>query len=214
MQNASQHWNQIISQLPSPHFLQTDEWAQVKAKYGWIPYYAVWTEDGKFHVSTHLQLPISNRCVAAALILKRQILRRGMAARLSVLYSPKGPLMDWANASLKTRVLNDLQSFAKQHGGIFLKIDPDVVLGRGVPAQAGEVNEETGKAVTEELTRRGWKFSAGQIQFRNTVIVDLSASEEEILMRMKQKTRYNIRLAEKKRRDGSCWHASGFFHAV
>ena len=44
-------WNELISKLPNPHFLQTYEWGQVKAKYGWTPYYAVWTDDGKFHVS-------------------------------------------------------------------------------------------------------------------------------------------------------------------
>ncbi|MDD2921921.1 MAG: peptidoglycan bridge formation glycyltransferase FemA/FemB family protein [Anaerolineales bacterium] len=191
----NKNWNQIISSLPNPHFLQTYEWAQVKAKYGWIPYYAIWTDDGKFHVSTNHQLPVTNYS-AAALILKRQILRRGMVARLSVLYSPKGPLLDWSNESLRTRVLNDLQSFAKQQGGIFLKVDPDVVLGRGVPESNADLTPR--HDVTDELKHRGWKFSAEQIQFKNTVLIDLSATEEEIIMRMKSKTRYNIRLAEKK----------------
>ncbi|NQU29485.1 MAG: peptidoglycan bridge formation glycyltransferase FemA/FemB family protein, partial [Anaerolineae bacterium] len=48
------------------------------------------------------------------------------------------------------------------------------------------------------LDKRGWRFSDDQIQFRNTVLVDLSASEDGILARMKQKTRYNIRLSGRK----------------
>ncbi|WKZ34831.1 MAG: peptidoglycan bridge formation glycyltransferase FemA/FemB family protein [Anaerolineales bacterium] len=193
-------WNQIISQLPSPHFLQTYEWGQVKAKYGWIPYYAVWTKDGKFTVSqTNENWSLeTGHYLAAALILKRQVISRGFAARLSILYAPKGPLMDWEDESLRRRVLDDLQSFAKKQGSIFLKIDPDVVLGRGVPQSEDEILENGGQAVMSGLRRRGWVESSDQIQFRNTVIVGLSASEEEILMRMKQKTRYNVRLAEKK----------------
>jgi peptidoglycan pentaglycine glycine transferase (the first glycine) len=191
-------WNEIISKLPNPHFLQTYEWGQVKAKYGWTPYYAIWTDDGKFHVSTNYQLPITNHPVAACLILKKQILNRGFAARLSILYAPKGPLLDWDNAPLRIRVLNDLQSFAKKQGAIFLKIDPDIVLGRGVPNSEGEVKENNGQTAVSELTRRGWVYSSDQIQFRNTVLVDLSATEEEMLARMKPKTRYNIRLSEKK----------------
>jgi peptidoglycan pentaglycine glycine transferase (the first glycine) len=185
-------WNEIISKLPDPHFLQTYEWGQVKAKYGWTPYYAIWTEDGKFSVSSNYQLPVT-KVVAAALILKRTAFRR-----FSIFYAPKGPLMDWTNESLRKRVLDDLQSFAKKQGAIFLKLDPDVVLGRGVPASVDEVTENSGQAVMSDLRRRGWVESPDQIQFRNTVMVDLSASEEDILMRMKQKTRYNVRLAEKK----------------
>lgn len=193
-------WNEIVSKLPDPHFLQTYEWGQVKAKYGWTPYYAVWTEDGKWKVESNIGAlsTFHSPIIAAALILKRQIISRGFAARLSILYAPKGPLMDWTNESLCKRVLDDLQFFAKKEGAIFLKIDPDVVLGRGVPVGVDDVTENGGQAVRSDLKRRGWVESSDQIQFRNTVIVDLSAGEEDILMRMKQKTRYNIRLAEKK----------------
>lgn len=191
----SNSWNQIISNLPDPHFLQSYEWGQVKSKYGWSPYYAVWTADGKFTVSQsadNWSLDTGN-FVAASLILKRTAFRR-----FSIFYAPKGPLMDWTNESLRKRVLDDLQSFAKKQGAIFLKLDPDVVLGHGVPASMDEVTEKGGQAVMSDLKRRGWVEASDQIQFRNTVMVDLSASEEEILMRMKQKTRYNVRLAEKK----------------
>ena len=188
-------WNEIISKLPAPHFLQTYEWGQVKAKYDWVPYYTVWTANGKFTVSqtTENWSLDSSNYVAAALILKRTALRR-----FSIFYAPKGPLMDWTNEPLRKRVLDDLQSFAKKQGAIFLKLDPDVVLARGVPASVDEVTENSGQAVMSDLRHRGWVESSDQIQFRNTVMVDLSASEEEILMRMKQKTRYNVRLAEKK----------------
>ena len=196
-------WNSLIANLPNPHFLQTYEWGQVKSKYGWSPLYAIWTEK-QFSVFSN-QLPDSgnwslhtDHCVAAAMILKRQVLRNGFAARLSILYSPKGPLLDWSNQSLRNRVLDDLQSLAKKQGAIFLKMDPDVVLGTGVPRSADDRVDPIGQAVMSEMRRRGWEDSSDQIQFRNTVLIDLTPSEEEILMRMKQKTRYNIRLAEKK----------------
>jgi len=192
-------WDSLISNLSSPHFLQTYEWGQVKAKYGWTPLYSVWDTDGSWKVESDLnQLSLFKSPVAAAMILKRQILRRGFAARLSILYTPKGPLLDWSNVPLRNRVLDDLQSFAKKQGAIFLKMDPDVVLGTGIPQSENDDTDNNGQSVVSDLKQRGWVFSSDQIQFKNTVLIDLKPSEEELLARMKQKTRYNIRLAERK----------------
>jgi lipid II:glycine glycyltransferase (peptidoglycan interpeptide bridge formation enzyme) len=193
-------WNSLISNLPNPHFLQTYEWGQVKSKYGWSPVYLVWDDQGKMMEERDLNnlSSFDFHPSAAALILKRQILSNGFAARLCILYSPKGPLLDWSNEPLRNRVLNDLQSFAKKQGAIFLKMDPDIILGTGIPSSEEDVIDQEGQAVKSVLKRRGWAYSSDQIQFRNTVLLDLTLSEEEILARMKQKTRYNIRLAEKK----------------
>jgi peptidoglycan pentaglycine glycine transferase (the first glycine) len=191
-------WNSIISHLPNPHFLQTFEWGQVKARYGWTPFYALWFEDGSFFIASQPPETQSTAPIAACLLLKRAIPIRGLAGRFSVLYAPKGPLLDWSNNFLRKRVLDDLQSFAKKQGAIFLKIDPDVILGTGIPG-ADDVVDESGEAVVQsELMQRGWNYSSDQIQFRNTVLIDLQPTEAEMLGRMKQKTRYNIRLAEKK----------------
>jgi peptidoglycan pentaglycine glycine transferase (the first glycine) len=193
-------WNSIIARLPNPHFLQTYEWGQVKAKYGWEPIYLAWDSQGKMKEARNAR-DLSSFAFypsAAALVLKRQIIRSGFAARLSILYAPKGPLLDWANEPLRSRVLDDLQSYARRQGAIFLKMDPDVVLGQGIPHTEADVINYTGQAVKSLLERRGWQYSSDQIQFRNTVLIDLAPSEQEMLTRMKQKTRYNIRLAEKK----------------
>jgi len=193
-------WNSIISSLPNPHFLQTYEWGQVKAKYGWQPIYLVWDQQGNMKVEIEAERLSSFAFppAAAALILKRKILRDGFAARLSILYSPKGPLLDWTNEPLRTRVLNDLQSIAKRQGAILLKIDPDVVLGTGVHQGEDDAVDNNGQVVMSELKHRGWEYASDQIQFKNTVLIDLNPTEAELLARMKQKTRYNVRLAEKK----------------
>ena len=199
---ANNPWDQLISQLPTPHLLQTYEWGQVKAKYGWEPIFVIWSNKSfksyKSYKSDQLdQLDLSD-IIAAALVLKRHIPIGGFAARLNILYIPKGPLMDWSDESLREHVLEDLQSFAKRQGAIFMKIDPDVMLGTGIPGSEDAVENNDGQAVMSALKRRGWRFSADQIQFRNTVLIDLSPSEDEMLARMKQKTRYNVRLAGKK----------------
>jgi peptidoglycan pentaglycine glycine transferase (the first glycine) len=194
------NWNSLITKLPNPHFLQTYEWGQVKAKGGWTPLYAVWTLDGKWRVDQDASLfaTLPSPVLAACLILKRRIPVGGLGAKLCILYCPKGPNLDWNDAPLRKRVLDDLQSFARQQGAIFLKLDPDVVLGRGLPGAEDDITEPGGEAVRADLSRRGWRFSEEQIQFRNTVLLDVSPSEEDMLARMKQKTRYNLRLASKK----------------
>jgi len=196
----SNSWDRLIACLPNPHLLQTWEWAQVKAKYGWQPMPFVWegAVGGQQSAVSGQQSAISDQRSAAAMVLKRSIPVGGFAKKMCVLYVPKGPLMDWNNAALRKRVLDDLQSLAKTEGAIFVKIDPDIVLGTGIPGSEEGREDDSGQVVRSDLQRQGWKFSQDQIQFRNTVVIDLIPSEEELLARMKQKTRYNIRLAEKK----------------
>jgi len=192
-------WNNLISKLPNSHLLQTWEWSQIKAKYDWEPMPIVWfKKSNKSDQVDLLDKSDLSDTVAASMVLKRRIPIRGMAAKLSILYLPKGPLMDWSDEVLRERVLDDLQAFAKRQGAIFMKIDPDVKLGTGVPGDEADVIDNGGQAVMSVLKRRGWKFSSNQIQFRNTVMIDLSESDDEMLARMKQKTRYNVRLAGKK----------------
>ena len=184
-----QAWNECIASLPLPHLLQTWEWSQVKARYGWEQLPFVWN---------HPLSPASAAPVAAALVLKRSVAVAGFAKKMCVLYIPKGPNLDWNDVNLRKRVLGDLQSLARQQGAIFVKLDPDVLLGTGIPETPDSIESSDGQALGAELVLSGWKFSKDQIQFRNTVLVDLTVSEEQMLTRMKQKTRYNIRLAQKK----------------
>lgn len=180
----SDTWNSIIATFPEPHLLQTWQWGQVKARFGWAPSHRLWGDEHKPD--------------AAALILQRHIPIAGFAARLRVLYLPKGPLLrDWGDEASREKVLDDLQSLARQRGAIFLKMDPDIILGVGAPGEPGAEFSPLGGMLQAELQSRGWRYSAEQIQFRNTVIVDLTLSEEEMLARMKQKARYNVRLADR-----------------
>jgi peptidoglycan pentaglycine glycine transferase (the first glycine) len=185
---SASEWNTLIGMLPGAHLLQTWEWGQVKATQGWEPMWLVWeSETGK-----------QKTVAAAVMVLKKQVIRRGFAARLCILYAPKGPMMDWSNAALRKLVIDDMQAWAKKQGAIFLKVDPDVWTGTGVPGNEDARFDEVGQNVESELKRRRWLFSSEQIQFRNTVVIDLTRSEDEMLAGMKQKTRYNVRLAEKK----------------
>jgi len=195
---CSQVWDNLIASLPGAHFLQTAEWSQVKAQVGWKPFYLVWgTEDGKTSLYIN-QWPAHISVSAAALVLQRELKLGGFSARLRMLYTPKGPLLDWENESLKERVLIDLQIFARQENAIFIKIDPDVIIGHGEPGSEPIQEKSTAAAVQKYLETNGWRFSTDQVQFRNTVLLDLTGSESELLERMKQKTRYNIRLASRK----------------
>ncbi len=195
-------WNDLIAGLPDAHLLQSYEWGQLKARYGWQTLYLVWLAGGQGpRVAEDVQALADlqpSQVLAAALVLRKKVLSRGFAARLCILYSPKGPLLRWQDAGLRGRVLDDLQVFARRQAAIFFKFDPDVVLGRGLPGTESDQPDQLGLTIERELAARGWRYSDEQIQFRNTVMLDVDLPDEDLLARMKQKTRYNVRLGQKK----------------
>lgn len=173
-------WHTALSKLPMAHALQSWTWGAFKSRWGWSmhPYLLTIAES-------------SWEPLAAALVLKRPFPRTPFC----MLYVPKGPLLNYSDAALREQVLVQLEKLARQHRAIFIKIDPDVVQAWGLEA---ERPSPTGKRFVEQLKTRGWHYSSEQIQFKNTVQLNLEQSEDELLAAMKQKTRYNIRLAGRK----------------
>lgn len=119
------------------------------------------------------------RVVAAAQVLRRPVPK----TPFGVMYVPKGPAVDLSDTSRFGQVLGALEQFTRAQRAIFVKVDPDLGPGAGA---------------ADALAERGWRASAEQIQFHNSVTLDLARSEEAILAGMKPKWRYNLRLAERK----------------
>jgi lipid II:glycine glycyltransferase (peptidoglycan interpeptide bridge formation enzyme) len=85
---------------------------------------------------------------------------------------------------------------------VWLKIDPDVIAATGVPGNsdpdAPDVPYPPGQILLKMLRERGWRFSGDQVQFRNTIVIDLSLSEDDLLAQMSQNTRRKVRTGEKR----------------
>ena len=117
---------------------------------------------------------------------------------VSIAYIPKGPLLNWADTALRTRVLRDLEQFTRGRGAFLAKLDPDVTVGTGIPESPEDLIDPDGQEIIQTLKQTGWVYSDNQIQFPNTVVIDLTASEDALMAGFKQKTRYNIRLADRR----------------
>ncbi|MEK6575174.1 MAG: peptidoglycan bridge formation glycyltransferase FemA/FemB family protein, partial [Chloroflexota bacterium] len=113
------------------------------------------------------------------LVAGAQMLFRPLPAALyNIAYIPKGPLVDWSNESLVEFLFKSLDNVAQSANAVFLKIEPP----------ASNFKRQTSNM----------QPSPHVIQPRRTLTIDLRPDEEAILAAMKQKTRYNIRLAAKK----------------
>ncbi|MFQ5410016.1 MAG: lipid II:glycine glycyltransferase FemX [Anaerolineales bacterium] len=173
-------WRAITRALANTQFLQSWEWGEFRANMdGWTVSRFVW--EAKLGP------------VAAAQVLRRTEQLVGLSA--SLMYVPRGPLLNWSDTVLPHEVLGQLANHARHVGAMFVKIDPALPMGYGVPGAADARPAPVGEAVRTRLVADGWRFSSEQIQFRNTVLLDITASEESLLASFKQKTRYNIRLA-------------------
>ncbi len=174
-------WDALIASRDDTHFLQSWAWGEVKKATHWSPLRLAW------FCGEHL--------AGAACLLFRPIRFGPISAAIS--YIPRGPLLNWNDPDVCDAILDDILLTARQSRAVFLKMDAEIITARGVPGE-DESADPSGKMILERLLRKGWKRSPEQIQFRNTMWIDLGGGEETWLARMKQKTRYNLRLAERK----------------
>lgn len=109
-----------------------------------------------------------------------QILFRKLPLSRTIAYIPKGPIgpkVSWRS------LFAEIDLICKQNKSIFLKIEPDTW-----DDQEDEIAE----------LMNGYAQPSSPIQPRRTIVVSLAGDQEVWLQAMKQKTRYNIRLASRK----------------
>ena len=107
-----------------------------------------------------------------------QVLMRKLPLGFTLAYIPKGPIgPDWE------LLWPEIDKLCLSSRAVFLKVEPD----------AWE-----GEEISDRMKSFGFRSSAHAIQPRRTLSLNISGDEEAILAQMKQKTRYNIRLAGKK----------------
>ncbi len=182
-------WDAFVAASSDGHILQSSRWGQFKAAFDWQVARVI-VEDG-------------GRLVAGAQVLFRPLLRWGTRPLgPTVAYIPKGPIVDWADSQAAGALLEAVHRLSCQRRAILLKIEPDLI------------NDPT---TVERLKGHSFRPSSQSVQPRSTILIDLTADAETLLTGMKSKTRYNVRLAERrgvKVREGTADDLEVFYHLL
>lgn len=159
---TKENWGKYLQEHPQAHILQTPEWGELKAEYGW--------QVERLQVGE----------------IGAQVLFRKLPLGFSIGYIPRGPVLpDQKQFSGPgwNRWIAGLDELADRYRAVFIKLEPD--------RWASEVP-------ADQDPPSGFRCSPGSIQPARTLVVSLAEEDDEILGRMKSKTRYNIRLAARK----------------
>jgi lipid II:glycine glycyltransferase (peptidoglycan interpeptide bridge formation enzyme) len=124
-----------------------------------------------------------------------QILFRRLPLGFTIGYMPK-PVDSGQWSVVSEAFWREVDSICKKNRAMFLKVEPD--------------------SWAEEFIIHHSSFiiSPHNIQPPRTITLDINASEDDILSRMKPKCRYNIRLAEKKGVIVRAWDDIAAFHEM
>ena len=173
----------ILNDSPAREFLQSNEWRNFQESVG-RKTFNLEGENFWANIIEH-NLPIVGKpaCIA----------KRSIAGRY--FYIPRGPEVKISN--FKFQISNQIQSsndeiskgiqelfdLAKKNNIGWIRIEPETE----------EILEIVRKNIKYKIVK-----APHDVQPREIFVIDITKSEDELLAEMKAKTRYNIRLAEKK----------------
>ena len=135
---SAQEHDQFAKARNQTNLLQSSNWAQVKDN---------WDNE-------RLGFYQDDKLVASASILIKRL-----PLGMTMLYVPRGPIMDYQNQEVVDYVIKSLKKYGKSKHALFIKFDPALLL---KAYKIGEEVEENSKtlAVLENLKKAGdrWKY--------------------------------------------------------
>ena len=134
--SASEH-DDFVIQSDQTNLLQSSSWAKIKDNWG--------NERVGFYQEDQL--------VAVA-----SILIQPLPLGFSMLYIPRGPIMDYQNKELVSYVIQSLKKIAKQCKALFVKFDPSLFLSKQLIGQE-QTQAPAVQEVIDTLTKEGIEWT-------------------------------------------------------
>jgi len=181
--DQEQKWDEFAATHPYSSIHQTSSWAHFQSN---VP------SRDKFWI---IALFEAQKVLAGTILIKHKLPR----SKFCWLYAPRGPLLSYENQNIAQEqfaaLLPKIKEIAKQEKAVFLRIDPLVI---DPSTEAVQVTRSPGASPAHTPTFPNFAPSHLGFQPEDTLIIDLTKTPDEILSQMKEKGRYNIRLAQKK----------------
>ncbi len=142
-----------------------------------------WGELGPYLAAHTLRVGVLDDAgtLCAAILL---IITSAPLIRRPYFYAPRGPVIDDPTSPALTVLLNFVKVEARKQGAFMLKVEP------------GADDEDANWL--DALQRHGFRANPYAVHIRNEWVLNIQPDEKEILAGMKEKWRYNIRLAGRK----------------
>lgn len=129
---AEEH-DEFVKTSPQTNLLQSSDWAKIKDNWG----------------NERLGVYQDHKLVAVA-----SILIQPLPLGFTMLYIPRGPIMDYQNSELVAFMLQSIKTYAKSKRAVFAKFDPSFFLRKGLIGQETSDQEAT-LAIIQSLKECG-----------------------------------------------------------
>ena len=129
---AEEH-DEFVKTSPQTNLLQSSDWAKIKYNWG----------------NERLGVYQDHKLVAVA-----SILIQPLPLGFTMLYIPRGPIMDYQNSKLVAFMLQSIKTYAKSKRAVFAKFDPSLFLRKGLIGQETSDQEAT-LAIIQSLKKCG-----------------------------------------------------------
>lgn len=129
---AEEH-DEFVKNSPQTNLLQSSDWANIKDNWG----------------NERLGIYQDQKLVAVA-----SILIQPLPLGFTMLYIPRGPIMDYQNSQLVAFMLQSIKTYAKSKRAVFAKFDPSLFLRKGLIGQEA-TDQEASLAIIQSLKECG-----------------------------------------------------------